>query len=107
MLLGLYIQLQVNRAQYTSIVDSLGMRLVVKSPREFPFPGNEGFNVPIGFETAITLKYTELQYLGEPYNPCVTAPNSWYNNEGEYSNEVGIFDFTFAIYLRRTTMSDM
>ncbi len=86
---GLYVQLRANRDKYISIIDSVGMRLVVKEPGEYPFPGNEGINVPTGFEVGIALKYMELHYLGEPYKPCVaTANNSWYLHEGEYSLEV-------------------
>ncbi len=73
------------------------MRLVIKSPRQYPFPGDEGINVANGLETAIALKYTELHHLGEPYEPCVTEANSsWYGFDGEYSVEV-LYFFVFPL----------
>jgi hypothetical protein len=83
---GFFVQMNVQRDQYMSLTESVGMRVALHEPGVIPVPYSNGFNVAAGYSSLFELGYSEIINVGEPYAPCVGAPNrTEFLLEGNYS----------------------
>ncbi|XP_042860296.1 degenerin-like protein unc-105 [Penaeus japonicus] len=67
---GLRLTLNINASNYLAMLSpEIGLRVVVHDPRVIPFPEDEGFNIPAGVSTSVSIRKKKYKYLtGSCYN---------------------------------------
>ena len=106
---GLFLQLRLYRNEYMTMVDSVGVQVVVHSRgvcspwsdffqcsavselQVAALPYAQGFKAAPGFYNSYALDYSHVSRLGAPYPPCVSTKNQTsFSLRGDYSQSVPI-----------------
>ncbi|XP_050712337.1 amiloride-sensitive sodium channel subunit alpha-like isoform X2 [Eriocheir sinensis] len=68
---GLRLTLNVNEDQYLSLLSpDIGVRVIVHSPHQLPFPEEEGFNVSPDNSVSVKMSRKIIQRVGYPHGRC-------------------------------------
>ncbi|CAH1796191.1 unnamed protein product [Owenia fusiformis] len=91
-LYGLTLELFIEQHEYVGdLSPGAGMRVVVHSVSQMPFPEDEGFDIAPGYATSVGLKKTKITRLPSPHGTCdpdLDATTLYSDKYGvEYSKE--------------------
>ncbi|XP_063877280.1 amiloride-sensitive sodium channel subunit alpha-like [Scylla paramamosain] len=68
---GLRLSLNINANEYVSLLSpDIGVRVIVHSPHQLPFPEEEGFNVSPGDSVSVSVSRKVIQRVGYPHGRC-------------------------------------
>nr|XP_045622532.1 degenerin unc-8-like [Procambarus clarkii] len=82
---GLRLTVNIHKDKYLALLSQeVGLRVIVHSPYQLPFPEDEGFNVSPGFINSIKVSRTKLERVGPPHGTCQSESDS--ANFTEYSS---------------------
>ncbi|KFD67677.1 hypothetical protein M514_08530 [Trichuris suis] len=68
---GLSLVVYVDVDDYLPTTKASGVRLVVHSQDEYPFPDTNGYNAPTGLMSSFGLRLRKIERLPAPYGDCV------------------------------------
>uniref|UniRef100_A0A5S6QZI3 Degenerin mec-10 n=1 Tax=Trichuris muris TaxID=70415 RepID=A0A5S6QZI3_TRIMR len=68
---GLSLVVYVDVDDYLPTTKASGVRLVVHSQEEYPFPDTNGYNAPTGLMSSFGLRLRKIERLPAPYGDCV------------------------------------
>ncbi|KAK7073350.1 hypothetical protein SK128_014299 [Halocaridina rubra] len=74
---GLRLTLNIAYEQYIALLSpDIGARVIVHSPRQLPFPEDEGFNVAPGRSISIAIQRKNIKRVGHPHGNCRSQTGS-------------------------------
>ncbi|XP_078692469.1 epithelial sodium channel subunit beta-like [Branchiostoma floridae x Branchiostoma belcheri] len=80
---GLQVLLYVEQDEYVPVLtETSGVRVLINTQAERPFPAQAGFSVAPGFSSSVGLKLTEIERLGGNYGTCTDGTGKSYDLYG-------------------------
>ncbi|XP_069171445.1 uncharacterized protein [Procambarus clarkii] len=68
---GLRLTINIQQNNYVALLSQeIGLRMIVHSPYQLPFPEDEGFNVSPGNSINVVVTTKKLEKVGEPHGDC-------------------------------------
>ncbi|KRY37643.1 Degenerin mec-4, partial [Trichinella spiralis] len=68
---GLSLVIYVDADDYLPTTKASGVRLLVHSQEEYPFPDTNGYNAPTGLLSSFGIRMKKIERLPQPYGDCI------------------------------------